>query len=470
MFSLAALDSQGLRCLMRQSMRPQLLMALPVKVSPCACSSSLRPFPYPPQSSRRTFRLGKQNIKEMRKKTLENGYDDPLFPKKIVPARQAFDQLLPTKNVMIRALIAKVQAMPKDRIICTRISGWGIQGEPLRNILALKAPEDDRIGGKPARLMAGLMTQWGKEALKCFNIPEGYDPLDENSEINSLSSTPSSIHWDLEVMVQGYIAEGEVCLIRHCVNSFLRWLDTNLNGQPEGVQIQTHIRSLLSIGDLRFPSLKFPLARSLTRHIHLHVGPTNSGKTHGALVALCKASTGMYAGPLRLLAHEIWDRINTGAVSNEIPARACNLITGEEHRMTDALAGLTACTVEMVNYSKLVDVAVIDEIQMIGDSQRGHAWTTAVLGIPAKELHLCGEDSVIPLIERMAKACGDKLIIHGYKRLTPLQIGKPLNSNLSKIQKGDCIVAFSRNEIFKLKRIIEEQGNFKWSTPSRDKK
>jgi ATP-dependent RNA helicase SUPV3L1/SUV3 len=36
-------------------------------------------------------------------------------------------------------------------------------------------------------------------------------------------------------------------------------------------------------------------------------------------------------------------------------------------------------------------VAVIDEIQMMKDYQRGWAWTRALLGVPAEEIHVCGE-------------------------------------------------------------------------------
>ena len=38
----------------------------------------------------------------------------------------------------------------------------------------------------------------------------------------------------------------------------------------------------------------------------------------------------------------------------------------------------TACTIEMVSTTQQVDVAVIDEIQMIGDPYRGWAWTRAL--------------------------------------------------------------------------------------------
>jgi ATP-dependent RNA helicase SUPV3L1/SUV3 len=36
------------------------------------------------------------------------------------------------------------------------------------------------------------------------------------------------------------------------------------------------------------------------------------------------------------------------------------------------------------------DIVVIDEIQMIGDPERGFAWTRALLGSRCKEIHVCG--------------------------------------------------------------------------------
>jgi ATP-dependent RNA helicase SUPV3L1/SUV3 len=37
------------------------------------------------------------------------------------------------------------------------------------------------------------------------------------------------------------------------------------------------------------------------------------------------------------------------------------------------------------------DVAIIDEIQMIGDPERGWSWTKALLATKAKRIHLCGD-------------------------------------------------------------------------------
>ena len=52
-----------------------------------------------------------------------------------------------------------------------------------------------------------------------------------------------------------------------------------------------------------------------------------------------------------------------------LPAPPFPLGAGQERREVPG-AEHTACTVEMVNMSRRVDVAVIDEIQLIGDDCR----------------------------------------------------------------------------------------------------
>ena len=73
--------------------------------------------------------------------------------------------------------------------------------------------------------------------------------------------------------------------------------------------------------DLRKPHLWYPVARSLQRRLVYHMGPTNSGKTYNALQAMRAARSGVYCGPLRLLAMEIYDELNASGTY-------CNLITG----------------------------------------------------------------------------------------------------------------------------------------------
>ncbi|KAJ8591466.1 P-loop containing nucleoside triphosphate hydrolase protein [Rhizopogon salebrosus TDB-379] len=229
----------------------------------------------------------------------------------------------------------------------------------------------------------------------------------------------------------------------------------------------------------------------MRRKVIMHVGPTNSGKTHMALRALAAAKTGVYSGPLRLLAHEIWDRLNKGQIvplgmdpdADSEPdsstnmdiieervsrptmrkegkakyARECNLRTGEEFRIVSEDAGLVSCTVEMTSFTIPVEVAVVDEIQMLADPDRGAAWTAALLGLPAEELHLCGEEVAVPIVQALLRDTDDELFINRYERLTPLTVqDESLEGEFRRVQKGDCLVAFSRSGIFALKRKVEE--------------
>lgn len=52
----------------------------------------------------------------------------------------------------------------------------------------------------------------------------------------------------------------------------------------------------------------------------------------------------------------------------------------------------------MADLKNYYDVAVIDEIQLIQDNERGYAWTNALLGLKAKEIHLCGDERALKLI------------------------------------------------------------------------
>ncbi|KAL8790979.1 MAG: hypothetical protein Q9195_006124 [Heterodermia aff. obscurata] len=216
---------------------------------------------------------------------------------------------------------------------------------------------------------------------------------------------------------------------------------------------QVSVEDQAQLADLRYPLEWYPGTRALQRTIHLHVGPTNSGKTYHALKRLEQAKTGVYAGPLRLLAHEVYTRLNA-------QGKKCHLITGDDMRInedaSDDTESMISCTVEMVPVNAMVDVGVIDEIQMIGHPERGWAWSQAFLGLKAKELHLCGEARTAPLIRELAAAMGDELVLHHYERLSPLKMdARSLKGNLKHLRKGDCLVAFSRKEIHALKNNIE---------------
>lgn len=59
---------------------------------------------------------------------------------------------------------------------------------------------------------------------------------------------------------------------------------------------------------------------------------------------------------------------------------------------------------------------------MIQDPARGWAWTRALLGVIANEIHLCGEPGAIELIQQLCLITGEDVEIRRYKRLTDLRI------------------------------------------------
>jgi ATP-dependent RNA helicase SUPV3L1/SUV3 len=236
-------------------------------------------------------------------------------------------------------------------------------------------------------------------------------------------------------------------------------------GQVTGARFtESDIKNQKGLADLRYPTEWYPGTRSMHRTVHLHVGPTNSGKTYHALQRLEQAERGVYAGPLRLLAHEVYTRMTA-------KGKNCSLITGEERRVPEATADqdlsqvMTSCTVEMMPLNMPLDVAVIDEIQMIGNAERGWAWTQALLGVRAKEVHLCGEERTVPLIKELCASVGEKLVVHNYTRLSPLKVAEEsLNGKIEDLRKGDCIVSFSVMGIHALRRQIERATGRKVAT------
>lgn len=84
-----------------------------------------------------------------------------------------------------------------------------------------------------------------------------------------------------------------------------------------------------------------------------------------------------------------------------------NLYTGQEVREIPFSTHIAA-TMEIAPTNEDFDIAVIDEIQMIDDASRGHAWTRALLGIRAKEVHVCGGLEVS--LQSFNKLCSLKLI------------------------------------------------------------
>lgn len=100
-------------------------------------------------------------------------------------------------------------------------------------------------------------------------------------------------------------------------------------------------QAILSVVDMRNPTEMYPLARSITRKFYLHVGPTNSGKTYSALQRLKESESGIYCGPLRLLAWEVYERLNEAGI-------VCDLVTGQD-KINAPDANHVSSTVEMLD-------------------------------------------------------------------------------------------------------------------------
>ncbi|TNM90414.1 hypothetical protein fugu_002703 [Takifugu bimaculatus] len=211
---------------------------------------------------------------------------------------------------------------------------------------------------------------------------------------------------------------------------------------------------LRKISDLRLPAYWYPEARAIQRKVIFHAGPTNSGKTYQAIQRYLAAKSGVYCGPLKLLAHEIFEKSNTAGVM-------CDLVTGEERIFMEPegqAAAHVACTIEMCSVTTPYEVAVIDEIQMIRDPSRGWAWTRALLGLCAEEIHVCGESAAVDFVRELMYTTGEEVEVHTYKRLTPFTVLDQAVESLDKLRPGDCIVCFSKNDIYSISRQIEIRG------------
>ncbi len=196
-----------------------------------------------------------------------------------------------------------------------------------------------------------------------------------------------------------------------------------------------------------FPSWRHE--RRDVQQLILHVGPPNSGKTYHALEALKAAGSGWYLAPLRLLAFEIYDRLNAAGIP-------CNLLTGEEAIQRDG-ALITAATVEMFNPHQTARCVVIDEAQMLADSDRGWAWTRALMEAESPEVHVITSDAGRDLVERLAEAAAMPLSVTEHQRLTPIRVADRYWT-LESLPDRTILVAFSRRMVLQLKTYLE---NFK---------
>lgn len=197
------------------------------------------------------------------------------------------------------------------------------------------------------------------------------------------------------------------------------------------------------------PKDEYKLARNIRRKVYIHLGETNTGKTYTAMERLKEAKHGVYLSPLRILALENYEKLNNSKI-------LCNLLTGEEEIIKEG-ATHTSCTIEKVDLKKEYDIAIIDEIQMIDDSQRGAAWTRALLGLRCNEIHICGALNARELVEKILEDCNDDYEFKEYKRNIPLEV-QDRNFSYNDVEEGDAIVIFSKKKVIQIAQQYSEKG------------
>ncbi|MDB6152968.1 MAG: putative helicase [Chthoniobacteraceae bacterium] len=195
----------------------------------------------------------------------------------------------------------------------------------------------------------------------------------------------------------------------------------------------------------RYPE-SFAAARKRNRQLLFIAGPTNSGKTYAAFRELMGATHGIYLAPLRLMAAEFWDRLKSEGIS-------CSLVTGEE-RIIDPQARYTSSTIEMLAPEADYDVAVIDEVQMIADKDRGWAWTQAIVGVNARRVILVGSADSEPVVRALAERLGEPLEIVRTERLTPLEVASHPYHPKQRLEAGTAVISFSRRDVLYWKQTL----------------
>lgn len=112
-------------------------------------------------------------------------------------------------------------------------------------------------------------------------------------------------------------------------------------------------------------------------------------------------------------------------------------------------------------------------------------------GLCAEEIHVCGEPAAINFIRELMYTTGEEVEVrpsmwklrkrfsapvsllkpvllhlalplfpqvHTYERLTPFSVLDQAVESLDNLRPGDCIVCFSKNDIYSISRQIEVRG------------
>lgn len=285
-----------------------------------------------------------------------------------------------------------------------------------------------------------------------FNKIDIEDILNDfENKIKKQSKNDFKIKEKLESIVEiNNLDNDEINLLSNIIDSVSQTTFFNLLSEIiNEIHLNRKMKHLETVLDLKNYQNSFKISRKMKRKINFYIGPTNSGKTYQALESLMKAETGIYLAPLRLMALEAFEKLNSSGVP-------CNLITGEEHIIIKD-AKHTSATIECLDINEEFDCAVIDEIQMISDNDRGWAWTKALLGVAAKEVNIVGSEQPLNLAIKILKNVDEECNVFHKERMSNLKI-MPQKISIQHLQSGDALIAFSKKQVLKYASDLKSNG------------
>jgi hypothetical protein len=199
----------------------------------------------------------------------------------------------------------------------------------------------------------------------------------------------------------------------------------------------------------KVPDLKdlYYKARKKKRDVIFYAGETNSGKTYSAFNDLVTHKKGVYLSPLRLLALEGQEEI----IKRGFP---CSYLTGEESDIQDG-ANFICSTIEMLDIQEEYDCAIIDEIQMIANIDRGTGWLEALIGVNASTVILTGTKAALPIVQKICDYTNDNLTVVTLEKKTRLVIDNR-DIHVTTVPDNSAIIAFSKKEIHRIKGLIDQ--------------
>ena len=158
---------------------------------------------------------------------------------------------------------------------------------------------------------------------------------------------------------------------------------------------------------------------------------------------------GTYLGPLRLLALEMYDKINAAGIP-------CSMLTGEESIQVEN-AQIVSSTIELCDCNSHFKTAVIDEAQLIADPSRGASWLRAICLVNADVVHICMAPEALKYIEELIQSFGDHYSVVRHERLAPLRYGG-ICTGYKDLRPDDALICFSRKSVLSTAALLEKNG------------